>query len=792
MRAWLFLFWLLKCAVLFAQDDYNIIFPGYCFCTDFHNGLAVISTNDGKKGYMNSAGEIVIEAIYDSADDFYEILAPVSIRKKLKNSEEVLSCYGLIDTKGRLVVEPKYAQISVFSEGLATVHEFNENGGIGKAGVLNTKGELVIPAIYDDIGAFEGGLAWYHLDSQKDNWWKSYGILNKNGEIVTDQLFSDIGPFKEGLAAARTYCETSVEITEIVAGSPASKLLKSGDIIEKIGEQKIHTYSELTTALSGFKAKDRVPITISRGHEILNVAVELVDRIALETLHNPEARMNDTIAEKHTAGYLGVAIKAHGKLLWGYVNTFGQFVIEPQFEEAKEFSEGLAPFAIEQKGDSAEIIGNLTKYWNWGLGDEDELDSLKLFYMDKFGLVKKWGFIDSKGTVIIEPISDRLDIFSEGIASVNIGDYWGGINRSGELVIPMKYKYVGQFKAGEASVLASTNPDGHDVQATTFVDIDDVTERILAPGIIELKINRLGEFIDGLLPFNSIKKGVVQWGFKNANGDTIIQPEYHMVTAFSEGLAGVQNEKKQWGFINEKGDQIIAPQFEAIRAFKEGLAAVKFFENGNYGYIDKAGNLVLAADLEAIDDGFANGFANVEFLQGRYTVISKDAAKKSAKPKIPVSKEVNPSAEPISTKPTQLRLTSSEPQVDSSKILILSNGDIQIVYSDGSTKTINEAQIRGREIASDAQKASPPSPPNALFPKKSDTNPNQQKWIEDLDKWVNYSLGDMLAIIEASVDDKDEVHRVLAKHEKGKSPYEKLNFRVDILKKITIAQKEKK
>lgn len=80
-----------------------------------------------------------------------------------------------------------------------------------------------------------------------------------------------------------------------------------------------------------------------------------------------------------------------------YIAQTGKFVINPQFDEAGDFSEGV----------SLVLIGD-----------------------DKTG---KWGGIDKQGTFVINPQFDFAGDFSEGFALARIGDdetgKWGFIAR---------------------------------------------------------------------------------------------------------------------------------------------------------------------------------------------------------------------------------------------------------------------------------------------------------------------------------------------------------------------------
>jgi hypothetical protein len=87
-------------------------------------------------------------------------------------------------------------------------------------------------------------------------------------------------------------------------------------------------------------------------------------------------------------------------------------VVTKGYEAAKDFSEGLAPVKVEDK----------------------------------------WGFIDRKGHMVIEPKFDAAESFSDGMARVKLGTSWGYIDHAGTLVIGFQYEEAGDFSDGLAPV----------------------------------------------------------------------------------------------------------------------------------------------------------------------------------------------------------------------------------------------------------------------------------------------------------------------------------------------------
>src|SRR5208282_1048765 len=98
-------------------------------------------------------------------------------------------------------------------------------------------------------------------------------------------------------------------------------------------------------------------------------------------------------------------------------------MIKPQFEDAEEFSEGLAAVNIEMK-------------------DKEK---------------GKWGFIDKTGKFAIKPqFNDAsFSLLSDGLAPVETGGKYGFIDRTGKFVIEPQFEVAGTFREG----LAYTNGD---------------------------------------------------------------------------------------------------------------------------------------------------------------------------------------------------------------------------------------------------------------------------------------------------------------------------------------------
>jgi TonB family protein len=122
----------------------------------------------------------------------------------------------------------------------------------------------------------------------------------------------------------------------------------------------------------------------------------------------------------------------------------------------------------------------------------------------------------------------------------------------------------------------------------------------------------------GIYPFlaSSADGKPGKWGFIDADGNVLIQPEWDVFAlgtvlgqsvAFSEGLCGVQKDGK-WGYVDTSGRLVIPNQFDFAGPFIEGFARVKL---GNLmGYIDKTGRYAINPQFGQAGD-FHGGLAAV-------------------------------------------------------------------------------------------------------------------------------------------------------------------------------------
>jgi hypothetical protein len=271
---------------------------------------------------------------------------------------------------------------------------------------------------------------------------------------------------------------------------------------------------------------------------------------------------------------------------WGFIDNTGSIKIEPRFDYAGDFSEGLA---------AVEIVTN---------------DGAKS------------GYIDSSGAMVIEPRFDYAGDFSEGLAAVGnktgldgeLGGEFGYINTSGVLVIPIERNTASAFSEGLAmfTVMGEGYPSYF---------IDKTGAAVMGPFDFAL------DFSEGL--------AYVEWGdrcgYIDKTGSRVMElPQgfgrcQHSSCCFSEGLALVEFSEKEVErhvFVDRSGAMVIAPRFDYAQDFSEGLAAAAIQESGElkWGYIDKTGAWVIKPRFDWAA-GFSEGLAAVS-VDGRWGYLN--------------------------------------------------------------------------------------------------------------------------------------------------------------------------
>lgn len=295
---------------------------------------------------------------------------------------------------------------------------------------------------------------------------------------------------------------------------------------------------------------------------------------------------------------------------WGFVDQDGSVRIEPKFQNASIFSNGLAK----------------VRYQN------------------------SWKYINSKGEFVIEGDYWEIQDFSDGRAAVRIDGRWGYINKDGNFAVNPRFRSAYAFSDDRAFVRSLDysryyyiTKDGTEIESVSIPDdMDFVEANIFRNGralvndddlfgyidtkgntVVELKYPEARSFSDKLAAVKISDK----WGYIDNSGNVSISPQFISAGDFGDGLAPARKSTNQFGYINRKGEFVIEEQFDDVRTFQEERAAVMIGDK--WTFIDKSGNQITSPKFDEVEP-FYNGLARVTIIipvgaefENRYGYINK-------------------------------------------------------------------------------------------------------------------------------------------------------------------------
>jgi len=277
--------------------------------TEFNNGVAIVMPAPEKGEIIDVTGQSVGSlALYKSIQPFSGGMASVF-------QDESHS--GFVDAKGKLVIPMKFSAAADFSEGLAAVAD-----STGRWGWIDMSGKFVIPPQFSNGGEFHEGMCRF---SRKDsNGFLKSGYLDKSGKIVVEATYTLAGDYSEELALVwdgkiRRYLDKAGKVVIDLPAGATGGVFRDGLAAVKIGNE------------SGF--------------------IDKSGKVVIKGNYDSTTSFSEGLAPVRIGG------KEAGK--WGCINTDGKLVIPAHFPQAPVFKNGLA------KIKTSEGVGYINRSGNW-------------------------------------------------------------------------------------------------------------------------------------------------------------------------------------------------------------------------------------------------------------------------------------------------------------------------------------------------------------------------------------------------------------------------------------------
>ncbi len=303
--------------------------------------------------------------------------------------------WGYANIKGELIIPAQYEKCYRFSEdGYAPIYDTKARQYF----FINTKGERLSTEIVSfklrdglgsDMEGFKNGLIGVKVGEK-------WGFLNTSGKLAIPAKYDDVSEFSDGYATAKSGS------TYLILDAQGKETL-----IQQAGILDINEFSE---NLASFRAMDKnFGFLAPDGKVVITPQYESVGKF-----------VNGLAWAKTSSGSIG------------YINSKGEWAINPQFAAAKNFdvTTGLGriktttgAWAYTNKTGELTYV-NETETWS------DFSDGLA-----EGKKTERKGFYDSKGKWVIPPQFENVRDFKNGYAAAKMGDKWGVIDKTGKWVI---------------------------------------------------------------------------------------------------------------------------------------------------------------------------------------------------------------------------------------------------------------------------------------------------------------------------------------------------------------------
>ncbi len=381
--------------------------------------------------------------------------------------------WGLIDEDGVWSLDPLYEDLMPISDGRIP---FKRNG---EWGLMDEANRVIMePVGFESMSHFSEGRSIVLKDGK-------YGYIDRDGRMVTELVFDDARDFQDGLATVK----------------------KEGKYacIDLSGNLCVGFISE-------------IPIVFHEGKAA--VAIPRTDRISGEETRTK----SDTYVRKRYGYTCGS--------LFGYIDRHGVFLIEPTYQEAHDFEDGLA---LTCKND-------------------------------------RFGFINDRNEIVVPHIYLEANKFKEGLASVMSENHrMGFIDRSNNTVIPFEFIDAHDFSEGLARVYCKRETlRQFAVDLYAMVKIlgekkvkrgeDEFPILIKKDDLVDVFLTKEGKYIDFL--------SLIDIGGEYADD------YYYYQTKFSEGKIAISLPWKGLFFIDRDCNIVSKKIFKDVAEFEHGLAPV--------------------------------------------------------------------------------------------------------------------------------------------------------------------------------------------------------------------------
>ncbi len=226
------------------------------------------------------------------------------------------------------------------------------------------------------------------------------------------------------------------------------------------------------------------------------------------------------------------------------------------------------------------------------------LFSESLLYPIKIG--EKYGYINYSGDLIIKPQFERAHEFSEGLASVKLNDEYVYIDKHGKIIFRINADFADTHSEGLAIFLKE--------QKLGFIDLKGNI-------VIPARFQHADPFSGGFACVSRDGKDF----YINHDGETAFNKTFETCYSFNEGYAVVRVLRKNADgtidkvkkILDKNGKIILDPHNFRILGDKVSSGLIQGKQENSYGYLNLKGEMVIDVGEHYYVNDFSEGYSSI-------------------------------------------------------------------------------------------------------------------------------------------------------------------------------------
>ena len=497
--------------------------------------------------------------------------------------------YGIIDKNGNIVIEPQYDMIQIpnpskaificYSNYQAGEENYQTMVVNDKKEVLFSKYEQVTALAFKDASVdevpFEKSVLRYKQDGK-------YGIIDFTGKELTKPIYDSIESlsYKEGCLLVEQEGKygviningkemVPVEYDSITADGyyeEASKYQEAGFIVANKTEQG-YRYGYIT-----YKGEQLLEAKYNEIDRITEIKEEDIYLLAFENGQATIRKNKENITEQkyeeveYNSSHDMFIVQKAGKE--GVITREGQTILEPEYNTILFVNNGI----------QTQKDGNIELYNFQGEKQEQEEISYIAIENTPYSIAiqndQLYGVVDENKNPVLDNQYSYIEYAFDDNFIVTEEGKVGVINSKKEQKIPSTYGVIQKLENANVLQAIDTTTNTTDLYNESLEKVASFSDATVyvEDNYIKISTDTQREYFDKqgkqLQNTSIFTENILfayqengKWGFKDKEGNTVIQPIYDMVTECnSYGFAGIKQNDK-WGVIDKNGNILVEPVY---------------------------------------------------------------------------------------------------------------------------------------------------------------------------------------------------------------------------------------